>query len=73
MKIWYSVRFGTNGRLQIQSARLFSEVICSQIAYSRGHQLVNCGLDTNPAKYFSGLNDALEKYCSRIDQYMKKV
>lgn len=47
--------------------RLFDKVIFSEIAYSRGHQLVDCGLDTDTVKYFSILNDVLEKYLSRLD------
>lgn len=58
MEIGYSMRFGTNGQLQIQPAQLFHKVL-SQIGCTRDQQLVDCGPDTDPA-YFSGLNNALE-------------
>lgn len=54
------MRFEGNGPLEIQPAQLFNKVIFSQIAFTRGHQLVDCGPDTDLEKYLSGLNTALK-------------
>lgn len=44
----------------------------ADMVHGRHRQLEVCGLDMDPAKYFTRLNWALEKYSSRANQCMKK-